>query len=91
MFVLPRFNQTIRIPMSAGDTPEMRDAWPSVAGRIFISFCRASIRKLGTSRIIESRRDLLVLQVLHPGNLVLLAGDVACILNSILDLCNYII
>ena len=29
--------------MSVGDTPEIRDAWPTVAGRIFINFCRASI------------------------------------------------
>ena len=26
--------------MSAGDTPGMRDAWPSVLGRILVSFCR---------------------------------------------------
>ena len=29
--------------MSAGLTPEILDACPSVAGRIFESFCRASI------------------------------------------------
>jgi hypothetical protein len=34
--------------MSAGETPEMREAWPNVAGRIFVSFCRASLRRLGT-------------------------------------------
>jgi len=33
-----RFNQTAKIPMSAGDTPEMRAAWPMVAGRILVSF-----------------------------------------------------
>jgi len=32
----------------AGDTPEMREAWPRVAGRIFPSFWRASLRRLGT-------------------------------------------
>ncbi len=32
------FNHTISMPMSAGETPEMRDAWPNVAGRIFASF-----------------------------------------------------
>ena len=37
-----RFNQTMSMLMSAGDTPEMRAAWPMVVGRIFESFCRAS-------------------------------------------------
>src|SRR5260221_4780170 len=43
-----RFSQTIRILMSAGDTPEMRAALPMVAGRFLANFCRASRRKLGT-------------------------------------------
>ena len=34
--------------ISAGETPEIREAWPTVSGRIFVSFCRASARKLGT-------------------------------------------
>jgi hypothetical protein len=34
----PLFSQTITIPMSAGDTPEIRDAWPRVVGRIFANF-----------------------------------------------------
>ena len=29
--------------ISAGDTPGIREAWPIVFGRIFVSFCRASI------------------------------------------------
>ena len=33
---------------SAGDTPDIRDAWPTVAGRIFFSFCLASVLKLCT-------------------------------------------
>src|ERR1051326_1629955 len=43
----PRFSHTSRIPISDGDTPEMREAWPTVAGRIFVNFWRASFRKLG--------------------------------------------
>src|ERR1017187_4211140 len=43
-----RFKQTMRMLISAGDTPEMRAAWPMVAGRILESFCRASSRRLGT-------------------------------------------
>jgi hypothetical protein len=42
------FNQTMRMLMSAGDTPEMRAAWPMVVGRILANFCRASSRRLGT-------------------------------------------
>lgn len=45
---LPRFSHTIRIPTSEGDTPEIRDACPSVAGRISASLTRASVRRLGT-------------------------------------------
>ena len=33
-----RFNQTIKIAMSAGETPDIREACPSVAGRMFASF-----------------------------------------------------
>ena len=43
-----RFNQTSKIPISAGDTPEMRAAWPMVVGLIRASFCDASRRRLGT-------------------------------------------
>src|SRR5271170_2015001 len=43
-----RFNQTMRMLMSAGDTPEMRAACPIVFGRILENFCRASSRRLGT-------------------------------------------
>src|SRR5436190_23233536 len=43
-----RFNQTVTIAMSAGDTPEIRDAWPRVAGRSLVNFWRASLRRLGT-------------------------------------------
>jgi hypothetical protein len=43
-----RFSQTVRIPMSAGETPEIRDACPNVAGRIVVNFWRASFRRLGT-------------------------------------------
>ena len=36
-------------PISAQrKTPEILDAWPTVAGLICINFCRASFRKLGT-------------------------------------------
>src|SRR5438132_3751378 len=44
----PFFSHTIKMLMSAGDTPEIREAWPIVIGRIFRNFCRASIRRLGT-------------------------------------------
>ncbi len=44
-----RFNQTIKMLMSAGDTPEIRAAWPIVVGRILANFCRASRRRLGTA------------------------------------------
>ena len=37
-------SQTVSTAMSAGDTPGMRDAWPSVAGCWRLSFCRASMR-----------------------------------------------
>jgi hypothetical protein len=47
-FPLLRFSQTIKMLMSAGDTPEMRAAWPRVAGRIRANFWRASLRRLGT-------------------------------------------
>jgi len=43
------FMCTNRMLMSDGDTPEMRDAWPTVTGRNRLSFCRASMRKLGTA------------------------------------------
>jgi hypothetical protein len=43
-----RFSHTMRMLMSAGDTPDMRDACPIVAGRILLSFWRASSLKLGT-------------------------------------------
>jgi hypothetical protein len=43
-----RFSQTNKMLTSAGDTPEIREACPSVAGRILLSFCRASTRRLGT-------------------------------------------
>src|SRR5690348_11658096 len=41
-----RLSHTIRILMSAGETPEMRAAWPTVPGRIWANFWRASIRRL---------------------------------------------
>src|SRR2546428_8300673 len=41
-------SHTRRILISAGETPEIRDACPTVAGRIVMNFCRASARKLGT-------------------------------------------
>jgi hypothetical protein len=44
-----RFNQTIKMLMSAGETPEMREACPKVSGCIWLSFWRASSRRLGTS------------------------------------------
>src|SRR5688572_19337197 len=44
----PRFIQTMSMLISAGETPEMREAWPIVSGLIFSSFTRASFRKLGT-------------------------------------------
>src|ERR1051326_8067634 len=44
----PLFSHTINIPISAGDTPEIRDAWPHVARRICVNFCRASFLRLGT-------------------------------------------
>ena len=37
------FRYTMRTDMSAGDTPEIRDACPSDTGRILSNFCRASI------------------------------------------------
>ena len=33
---------TMRMAQSAGVTPSMREAWPSVCGRRALSFCRAS-------------------------------------------------
>ena len=38
------FNQTSRIAMSAGVTPEIREAWPMESGRKRFSFWRDSIR-----------------------------------------------
>ena len=38
---LPNF--TSRTFTSAGETPGIREAWPSVVGRMRVSFCRASI------------------------------------------------
>ena len=38
-------SRTISAPISAGETPEIRDACPSVRGRICCNFCRASVRK----------------------------------------------
>ena len=35
--------------MSAGETPLMRDAWPTLSGRMAASFSRASSRRLGTA------------------------------------------
>ncbi len=35
--------------ISAGETPEIREAWPIETGRYCSSFCLASIRRLGTS------------------------------------------
>ncbi len=37
------FRYTMRTDISAGDTPEIRDACPSDTGRILSNFCRASI------------------------------------------------
>ena len=37
------FTYTMSTDMSAGDTPEMREAWPRERGRILSSFCRASM------------------------------------------------
>ena len=37
-------NHTISTPISAGDTPDTRDAWPRFAGRTAFSFSRASNR-----------------------------------------------
>jgi hypothetical protein len=34
----PRFSQISKILMSAGETPEMRPAWPTVRGRILVNF-----------------------------------------------------
>src|ERR1017187_4360269 len=48
LVVLARFNHTNKMLTSAGETPEMRPAWPIVCGRILASFCRASKRRLGT-------------------------------------------
>src|SRR5271168_4232811 len=36
-----RFKLTSKILMSTGETPEIRAAWPTVAGRIVDNFCRA--------------------------------------------------
>lgn len=36
------FSQTINTAISAGDTPDMRDACPKLSGFILSSFCRAS-------------------------------------------------
>lgn len=44
----PRFIQTKTRLISEGETPEIREAWPRVEGRIFANFCLASILKLGT-------------------------------------------
>lgn len=38
-----RFTYTMSTDMSAGDTPEMREACPRERGRILSSFCRASM------------------------------------------------
>ena len=35
----------IRAAISAGETPEILDAWPRFRGRMAVSFCRASSRK----------------------------------------------
>src|SRR5262249_8152949 len=43
----PRFIQINTSEISAGDTPEIRDACPTVTGRTLMSFWRASVRKLG--------------------------------------------
>ena len=44
-----RRSQTERMATSEGETPEMREAWPRVAGRILASLARASLRRLGTA------------------------------------------
>ena len=41
-----RFIQIMIKPISDGETPEIREAWPNVVGRIFSSFCLASTPKL---------------------------------------------
>ena len=43
----PLRSQIMRTEMSEGETPEIREAWPNVAGRIFSSFTLASVRRLG--------------------------------------------
>jgi len=45
-FCGPRFIQIITRQMSAGETPEIRDACPSVIGRISLNFLARFIRKL---------------------------------------------
>jgi hypothetical protein len=45
---LPRFNQTSKMAMSEGVTPEIRAAWPTVFGRMDVSFVRASVLRLDT-------------------------------------------
>jgi hypothetical protein len=75
--------------MSAGDTPEMRAAWPMVVGRIFESFCRASRHKLGTDEKSKVLGNLFVFQVLEFLNFRLLPFDVAGILDGNLNLLDY--
>src|SRR5690349_14714235 len=43
-----RLSHTSKMLMSEGETPEILAACPTVPGRIFVNFWRASLRKLGT-------------------------------------------
>src|SRR6185503_2396252 len=45
----PRLRCTSKREIAAGVTPEMRDAWPTVSGRCWLSFCWTSIESPRTS------------------------------------------
>jgi hypothetical protein len=73
----PCLSQTIRIPTSEGETPEIRDAWPNV-GRL--DLCQLLPRlgpQTGDFGVIHPVWNLLVFQALALGHLDLLPRNAA--------------
>ena len=60
-------------------TPEIRAAWPRVAGRWASSFCRISLLRLPTARVVQIGRQLQSLVPAVGGDVLALAGEIALV------------
>ena len=81
-------DRRMSVAMSAGETPEMRLAWPRLAGRMSLSFCRASSRS-GTCPVVEILRQQPLLEPGELRHLPQLALDVARVLEPDLRLLGH--